>query len=123
MKRLKRLGWRPMLKPSRRLHWSPEDFPPGTEGIRLCRIVRDDLRLYEVMLFESGASGIAWFLNRWFIHGDSIDDEGAYGQIDVMGDDGWVILDDIGIADRRAFQRLRVKLGCKVESPECGVAA
>ena len=110
-----------MLKPARPHHWQASDFPEGTEGLRLVRMVGpDELRTYECILFQRGAAGIAWFLNRWFIHGDKIvtDESGDYGQADVMGEGGWGILDEIAVADAATFQRLRVKLGCKVEDLE-----
>jgi hypothetical protein len=110
-----------VLSPAKPHHWQASDFPAGTQGLRLVRMVGpDELRTYDCILFRNGAKGIAWFLNRWFIHGDKIvtspgDD---YGQADVMGDDGWGILDEICIADAATFQRLRIKLGCKVEDME-----
>lgn len=107
-----------MIRPAKRNHWRPEDFPEGTEGLRLVRIVGDELRTFECIVFERGPAGIARFLNRWFIHGDHIPDQGdEYGQADVMGKDGWSILDEIPL-DREGFQRARVKLGCRVEDLE-----
>jgi hypothetical protein len=111
-----------MIRPAKPLHWQASDFPEGTQGLRLVRMIGpDELRTYEAILFTKGAAGVAWFLNRWFIHGDKIateEDHSDYGQADVMGDDGWSILDEIGIRDAATFQRLRVKLGCKVENLE-----
>lgn len=107
-----------MIVPAKRNHWRAEDFPEGTEGLRLVRMVGDDLRTFECMFFERGAAGIAWFLNRWFIHGDRIVSEGEdYGLADVIGNEGWTILDEIPL-DREGFQRARVKLGCRVDSPD-----
>ncbi len=113
-----------MLKPAKPHHWSASDFPEGTEGLRLVRLVgSDELRTYETIMFTRGAAGIAWFLNRWFIHGDKIvTDGGDYGQADVMGNDGWDILDEVCIADAATFKRLRIKLGCKVEDQEAAHA-
>lgn len=108
-----------LLKPSggEDRAWRVEDFPEGTNALHPLRIVGGDrLRSYSTVEFERGAAGIAWFLNRWFINGPGIDDEGAYGLIDVLA--GEDIVGEIGVADARTFQRLKVKLGCRVESTD-----
>jgi hypothetical protein len=113
-----------MIVPVKPHHWQASDFPEGTEGLRLVRMIGpDELRTYEAIKFTAGAAGIAWFLNRWFIHGDKIVTDGSdYGLADVMGNDGWDLLDEICIADAATFQRLRIKLGCKVDDQEAAHA-
>jgi hypothetical protein len=108
-----------LLQPSRPQFWSPSDLPEGTTGLRLVRPVQpgDRLRAYTAMDCKDGAAGITQTLNQLFIHGDVIDTEGSYGLIDLLGESD-TILGEIGIADPAAFQRLRRKLGCRIESTD-----
>lgn len=107
-----------MLLPRRPHFWSTSDLPQETAGLRLVRILSGHrLRSYTPMDCKDGAAGIAQTLNQLFVHGDAIDTEGSYGMIDLLGEDD-TIIGEIGIADPKAFQRLRRKLGCTVESTD-----
>lgn len=105
-----------LLKPSG-MWWSRDDLPATTSGLRLVRVLGGDrLRAYTVMDCKDGAAGIAHTLNQCFVTDSAVDEDGSYGLVDLL--DGYEIVGEIGIAEASAFQRLRRKIGCKVESTD-----
>jgi hypothetical protein len=107
-----------VIKPAHPNHWEASDFPDEAVYLRPVRILPGDrLRTYLAISHPEGMGVFASLFNRSFLKGDAIDDEGAYALIDVL-DEEMDIIDEIGIADRKPFQLVLRRMGCKVDSTD-----
>ena len=79
--------------------------PAAATAVRLVRLVGEDMREYEAMECASGARGISLLFRQAFAS------SGDYGLADLL-DDGGNIVGEIDL-DRRSFQLVKKRLGCR----------
>ena len=90
-------------------------LPAAAVGLRPCLHVGDDLRLCEIVIFESGFAGVETTLRRAAIAGRvEVDGEIADHFADVMDTDHCII--ETVALDAKSYRALKTRwMRCKVE--------
>lgn len=112
-----------MIRPAKPHHWSADDFPDGTTGLRLVRMVSDELRVYEAIQFKEGAEGIAWFLNRWFIHGERVIRKLTLTRMFKADDGDWLHVSDLPAIEEAGEESVREALSPLLDQQREALAA
>lgn len=94
------------------------DLPPEAAGIRLCKVVRGDLILCEMTLFDGGAAAVDTVLRRAGVSG-KVGPVGETGDFwaDIMNAEGDTLVETVTL-DRRAWNAIKRRWArTKIEAP------